>query len=205
LRDLGKKYGVDVWMTENSHAGPPLAYDTFRARAIQIHDELLYADAPAYFGEWAIWDLTSQRLRHKYSDLKGDDVEGNVVLINEDTGAVNITGIGYAIGHCARWVKPGAVRIEADSNNPRVQVSAFRDDQRGTIAVVPINNMATPERLAIGLTGLGLAGKLTGEQSTASGYWEPIAGFAPASADAFTVTLPQTSVTSVGGRLQRPA
>ena len=126
-------------------------------------------------------------------------------MINEDTGAVNITGIGYAIGHYARWVKPGVVRIEADSNNPHVQVSAFRDDKRGTVALVLINKAGTPETLAISLTGLGLAGKLTGEQSTASGYWKPIAGFAPSSAAAFTITLPQTSVTSVGGRLQRPA
>ena len=204
LRDLGKKYGVDVWMTENSNGGPPLAYGTFRARAIQIHDEMLYADASAYFGEWAMWDLTSQRLRRKNSDLKGDDAEGNVVLINEDTGAVNITGIGYAIGHYARWVKPGAVRIEAESNNPRVQVSAFRDDKRGTVALVLINNAATSERLAVSLTGLGLAGRLTGEQSTASGYWKPIGGFVPSSATAFTITLPQTSVTSVGGKLKRP-
>ena len=98
-------------MTENSHGGPPLSYNTFRARVVQIHDEFLYANASAYFGEEAMWDLTSQRLHFKNGDLYGDS-EGNIVLINNDTGAVDITGIGYAIGHYARWVKPGAVRVE---------------------------------------------------------------------------------------------
>jgi hypothetical protein len=97
LRDLGNEYHVNVWMTENSHGGPPLSYNTFRACVVQIHDEFLYADASAYFGEEAMWDLTSQRLHFKNGDLYGDS-EGNIVLINDDTGAVDITGIGYAIG-----------------------------------------------------------------------------------------------------------
>jgi len=198
LRALGNKYNVSVWMTENSHGGAPLSYDTFRARAIQIHDEFLYANASAYFGEAAMWDVTSQRLHFKNGDLYGDDNEGNIVLINEDTGAVDITGIGYAIGHYARWAKPGAVLVDATSSDPLVQVSAFGDKSRGRIALVLINNAATPKSLTISLAGLSIAGNWTGEQSTVSGYWKP---FAAASATPFTIILPETSVTSIGGRL----
>jgi hypothetical protein len=112
-------------MTENSNAGEPLSYDGFRARAIQIHDEFLYAGASAYFGMHAIWDLASQRLHTGSDNLYGFDNEGNVVLVNNDTGAVDITGIGYAIGHYARWTKPRSVRVEAASSDRLVQVTAF--------------------------------------------------------------------------------
>jgi O-glycosyl hydrolase len=151
-----------------------------------------------------MWDLTSQRLHFKNSDLYGDS-EGNIVLINNDTGAVDITGIGYAIGHYARWVKPGAVLIDATSSDPLVQVSAFADQTRGSIALVLINNGAVAASHAVKLAGLSLEGDLTGEQSTASGYWNPLVAFPPASAAAFTITLPPASVTSIGGRFHCPA
>src|SRR5207245_11662177 len=158
-------------------------------------------NASTYFGMAAIWDLTSQQLHFKNSDLYGSDNEGHIVLINEDTGAVNITGIGYAIGHYARWVKPGAVRVDATSSDPRVRVSACIDRQRGKIALVLINNAAIPEPVAIKLSGVSLTSNLRGEQSTASGYWKPLAAFAPSVASEFSVLLPQQSVTSLGGRL----
>ena len=205
LRNLGNKYHVHVWMTENSHGGPPLSYNTFRARVVQIHDEFLYANASAYFAYAAMWDLTSQRLHFKNGDLYGGGSDGNIVLINNDTGAVDITGIGYAIGHYARWVKPGAVRVDATSSDPLVLVSAFRDDGRGTIALVLANNAARPRSVSINLSGVSVSGDLAGEQSTTSGYWQPLAEFAPSSATMFTITLPPTSVTSIGGRLRSAA
>src|SRR5260370_30863699 len=198
IRDLGKRYNVQVWMTENSHAGDPRSYDDFRARAIQIHDEFIYADASAYFGENAMWDLASQRLHSGSDDLYGADNEGNIVLINNDTGAVDITGIGYAIGHYARWIKPGSVRIDATSSDPLVQITAFRDDKQQRVALVLINNSPIAKNVTFNLRGLALTGNVTGEQSTRSGYWQPISALAPTGPGAFSITLPNMSVTSVG-------
>src|SRR5260370_12682978 len=58
----GDRGGPPLSSSQPSHGGPPLSYNTFRARVVQIHDEFLYANASAYFGEEAMWDLTSQRL-----------------------------------------------------------------------------------------------------------------------------------------------
>jgi O-glycosyl hydrolase len=198
IRDLGEKYNVQVWMTENSHAGDPRSYEGFRARAIQIHDEFLYAGASAYFGEGAMWDLASQRLHSGSDDLYGSDSEGNIALINNDTESVDITGIGYAIGHYARWIKPGSVRIDATSGDPLVQVTAFRNDKQGRATLVMINNSRIAKNVTANLAGLALTGDVTGEQSTSSGYWKPIAAFSPAGSAGFSITLPELSVTSVG-------
>ncbi len=197
IRDLAKANNVQVWMTENSHGGDPLSYDSFRGRAIQIHDEFLYADASAYFGEGAIWDLASQRLHNGNDSLYTADNEGNIVLVQNDTGAVDITGIGYAIGHYARWIKPGAVRVDGTSSDPLVQVTAFRDDQANRLSLVIINNSAVLKSVTVAVSSTALAGTITGEQSTASAYWKPLPAFAPSGPAGFLLTLPADSITSV--------
>jgi len=114
------------------------------------------------------------------------------------TESVDITGIGYAIGHYARWIKPGSVRIDATSGDPLVQVTAFRNDKQGRATLVMINNSRIAKNVTANLAGLALTGDVTGEQSTSSGYWKPIAAFSPASSAGFSITLPELSVTSVG-------
>jgi hypothetical protein len=201
IRDLARQYNIGAWLTENSHAGLPLSYDTFRARAIHIHDEFLYANAAAYFGESSLWDLASQIGHGGSSNLYGEDNEGNVVLINNSTGQIDIGGIGYAIGHYARWIKPGAVRVDAQSSDPLVQVTAFRDDTAGRVSFVLINNSSAPTTATVALNAATLSGSLKGEQSTPAAYWAALPTFAPDSATTFHLTLPPTSATSLAGSL----
>jgi O-glycosyl hydrolase len=206
LRDLGAQYSLPVWMTEVSNGGvDPRSFDDLRGRAIHIHDELIYADAAAYFGMNSMWDLQSQVEHFGNSDLFGNSSEGTVVLIDQSHKEVIITGMGYAIGHYARWIDRGAVRIEAATGDPLVQVTAFRDDGRGHLVLVAINNAPTERTLEVNLSGLELAGDLTGEQSTAAAYWQTLVPFPPASATSFTVTLPAESVTSLAASFGGPA
>lgn len=199
IRDLAKQYNIGVWMDENSHAGDPLSFDDLRARAIHIHDEFLYANATAYYVGGAMWDLASQQAHFGNTNLYGKENEGLAVLINEQTGAVDITGIGYAIGHYARWIKPGATRVDAQSSDPLVQVTSFRDDNAGRLSFVLINNSTASTNATISLAGGAFTANLTGEQSISGSYWSPLPGFAPDSATTFHVVLPPTSVTSIGG------
>ncbi|HEV3330985.1 MAG TPA: glycoside hydrolase family 30 beta sandwich domain-containing protein [Bryobacteraceae bacterium] len=199
IRDLAGQYNIGAWLTENSHGGVgSLSYDTFRARAIHIHDEFLYANAAAYFAESAMWDLASQMGHFGNTDLYSGDNEGNVVLIDNGTGRVDIAGIGYAIGHYARWAKPGSLRVDAQSSDPLVQVTAFRDDAAGRVVLVLINNSSAPTTATVNLNGT-IMGTLTGEQSTPAAYWTPLPGLAPSSASSFQIALPATSVTSLAG------
>jgi O-glycosyl hydrolase len=200
IRDLGRRYNVSVWQTENSNSGDPLSYDNFRARAIHIHDEFLYANASAYFCMYAMWDETSQRL-HFGNNANFYKGEGNAVLINNSTRKVDITGIGYAIGHYARWIKPGAVRVEATSSNPLVQVTAFKDDASGRLSLVLINNSTMPVKVTLNASGIKLGGSLTGEQSALAGYWASLPVMTTTSPGSFNIALPDASVTSVAAKL----
>jgi O-glycosyl hydrolase len=200
IRDLARQYKINAWNNENSNAGDSLSYETFRARAIQIHDEFLFADAAAYYCMYAMWDDKSQKLHFgPSSDMYKD--EGNAVLINNGRKKVDITGIGYAIGHYARWVKPGAIRVDARSGDPLLQVTAFRDEAAGRIALVLINNRTEPVTVRVNFSGVKLKRALEGEQSTPAGYWSKLREI-PLDSDAqFNIGLPDTSVTSIAVKI----
>lgn len=199
LRDIGKQYGIPIWMTEVSHGEvDPRAFDDLRGRAIHIHDEIVYANASAYFGMNNMWDTISHKKHFGNRNLFSE--KGAIVLIdNDDTDTVYITGMGYAIGHYARWIKKGAIRIEAATSDPLVQVTAFRDDSQKRIVLVLINNASTKRELNVNIAGISLSGKLRGEQSTATAYWQPLQPFVLNTPTGFMLTVPAKSVTTVIG------
>ncbi len=196
LQLLSEEYGVPMWMTEVSHGDvDPLSYEDFRGRAIHIHDELVYANASAYFGMNNMWDTTSQQLHFGDKNLFDYSNEGNIVLIDDDEQKVYITGMGYAIGHYARWIKPGSVRVEAVSEDPLVQITAFISPDSSQLILVLINNNMFPREINLNLKSAELAGDVSGEQSIPDQYWSPVAGI-ETSSGGFAVTLPAESVTT---------
>ncbi len=211
LRDLAAQYGLPVWMTEVSHGGWSIHnFDArdfvgLRGRAIHIHDELEYADAAAFFGMNNMWDMTHQRDHMGNSNLyEGGDT---IVLINNDTGEVDITGMGYAIGHYARWINQGAVRIDATSDDPLLQISAFRDLETNSLVFVLINNHDDEQTVQIELDNLGPIMPLSfvGEQSTEAAFWQPIDPFFADPQTGFSIALPGYSVTSLSAVIPEPS
>lgn len=198
LRQLSEQYDLPVWMTEVSNGEVnPTSYDDFRGRAIHIHDELVYANASAYFGMNNMWDTISQEEHFGNQSLFDYGNEGNIVLIDNDQQKVYITGMGYAIGHYARWVKPGAVRVEALSGDPMLQVTAFKSPGSDQLILVLINNHPAPKDIQVEVETAKLLGSAAGEQSTASQYWAPLQEFPVSSPTGFNITLPAESVTTL--------
>lgn len=202
LRNISKKYGIPVWMTEIYKGGVgSLSFDDFRGRAIHIHDELIYANASAFFGMNNMWDTTSHEEHFGNSDIFNE--EGNIILIDNDTETIYITGMGYAIGHYARWIKKGAIRIEATSSDTLVQITAFRNDSQRQMVLVIINNASSEKTINANIVSLSLSASenLIGEQSTSEAYWKQLTPFAPKNSSSFTLTLPAESVTTVMGQV----
>jgi O-glycosyl hydrolase len=203
LRDLGRRYGLPVWMSEISHPEvDPRSFDHLRGRAIHIHDEFIYADASAYFAMNNMWDLITHRDHFDNDDLLSE--ADTVALANNETGEVMITGMGYAIGHYARWVRPGAVRVAATSEQLLLQPTAFWDDAQSRVSLVMINNADDPMTVDVELNGLALTGPLDGERSTGdlsfpASYWQPLAAWQPDTSTAFSIGIPPLSVTSIAG------
>ena len=209
LRTLAQQHSLPLWQDENSNGQTDspglnaLSFDACRARAIHIHDEFEYAEANAYFCQGPMWDLNSQKLHFGGStDLFGS--EAMAVLIDNDTGEVVISAFGRAIGHYARWVGPGARRIGATTDDPLVQASSFLNETNGIAAFVVLNNAALPRAVIVQFRGAQFIGDVTGEQSTAAAYWQPLMGLVLTNATNLTINLPAHSVTSLAVRYLVP-
>lgn len=192
LRELCQEHGVQLWMTEvsNGRAGP---LDSMRGRAIHIHDEIRYAGVSSYWAMFQAWDTYTPR---------GACDEDCLVHFDRVRERASISGTGYAIGHFARWVKRGAWVVDAQSDDELVQVSAFRDDRAGRLVAVVVNNDRASRALALTVRGRGLAGEVTGEQSSAEGYWLTLNGAALAPDGGIAVVVPGRSVTSISVALR---
>jgi O-glycosyl hydrolase len=208
LRNLGQQYGVPVWLTEVSHGNvggtTPVqgnTFDALRARAIDIHDNLVYANMSSFIFQGAYWDTVLQQNHFgttlTLAQLQAEDGDAFVVLGNPTTDQWQLTMGAYSLGHYSRWVKPGDVRVDANSDNSLVQVTAFRDDAGGTDSFVLINNSNQAQEVTLNLTGATFLDSLSGEQSTASALWSPLSGITPTDSTHVTLTLPAQSVTSL--------
>ncbi len=203
LRDLGAQYAVPVFMIEVSHSELPFTdFGNVRGRAIQIHDELEYANAAAFFGMNMFWDTVSHAEHFQGRPDPGFWNETDtLVLIDVGAGTANISPMGRAVGHFARHIKPGAVRVQATSSDPLVLVSAFRDDATNRQVLVAINNASQPKVITVALSGLKVQGSVTLEQSTASGAWVQVTPVAVTTASSYSITVPALSVTSLDATL----
>jgi O-glycosyl hydrolase len=216
LRNLCQEYGVPVWLTEVSHGNvggsPPVqgnTFDALRARAIDIHDNLVYGNISSFIFQGAYWDTVLQQAHFgttlTLSQLQAEDGDAFVVVGDPNASQWQLTMGAYALGQYSRWVRPGDIRVEANSDNALVQVSAFRDDAHGTDSFVLINNSNQAQQVTLVLTGATFAGSLNGEQSTASASWSPLSGITPTDGTHVTLLLPPQSVTSLSAPLAADA
>lgn len=197
LRDLGAAHGVPVFMLEVSHSELP--FDDFRnvlGRAIHVHDELVYADAAAFFGMNAMWDTVSHMQHFAGRPDPGFWNETDtIVLIDVGASRVVISPMGRAIGHYARFLRRGAVRVDATSDDSRVLVTAFREPTLGRIVIVAINANSSPRDVSVTIGGATLGTTFQAELSTSAAPWAPISG--SVAGGALGITLPASSVMTV--------
>jgi O-glycosyl hydrolase len=142
-----------------------------------------------------MWDSTSQQMHFGNGDLASE--EGTIVHIDIPQQTVAISGMGYAIGHYARWVKRGSVRLEATSRDPLIQVTAFWDENQNRFVLVAINNADKQQQLNVHVSGLKLEDTLTGEQSIGMAYWQPVSSIEVKEPDQFILDVPAKSVTTI--------
>lgn len=193
LRELADSYGLPVRMTEYADLG------TLMGRANHIFNELEHARSRTYqaqqFFATGDHDPTADVARER----------GGIVYYRADAngrltewGPTRHTGV--AIRHYSRYATPGSVRVEAEGPDPRVRVQAFRDDRRGRLAVVAINNHDSPRRIDIELRGITVRQAVDGiqtEERTPGRYWSPITDIRIGEGTRVQLLAPARSLTSV--------
>jgi O-glycosyl hydrolase len=144
----------------------------------------------------AFWDKRSH-IEHFSAGTSMDQELDSVVLLNNEgtNNTFTITGMGHAIGHYARYVKKGALRISATASNNKVQVSAFKRSNQ--YSFVFINNETTAQTINVTLSNGTLGAILRGEHSYGTSRWTALANFSPSSPVTFQITLQPESITSI--------
>jgi glucuronoarabinoxylan endo-1,4-beta-xylanase len=130
-----------VWMTETS--GYAEAWEKTGDKpgalnlAMDIHSALYFGNASA----WVWWQGSGSGAIDEFSLMSGTTV-----------------GKKYQVSkHFYRYIRPGAVRVQSQTDNENIFVSAFKNSAKGTNTIVVINSGNIDK--TISLDGVGLPSK----------------------------------------------
>ena len=131
-----EKFERQNWMTETS--GHNANWQGALEMAADIHDYLVNGN----FSAWVYWQL---------SGGKGENIEQegkyNLLVAGKPTPKY------YAAKHFYRFVRPGAVRVAAESPIDSLLVSSYLHQAHGTLTTVMINQSDQPQTVRVNLTG----------------------------------------------------
>ena len=206
LYELAAQYDIPLWMMETSE-GPGRADYSFgspenlRARANHIVDELVYANASAYFAMYNLWDRQSHEDHFRDRGIAFFSESSHIALVDQETSNVYVSGIGFAIGHFARWIAPDSWRIDAVSDNRLVKVVAFRSAIQNKLTVVVINNSNSRANMDLYLENMAANGIVKGEFSDRENRWQELGPLKLSDTKSLKLVINPLSVTSLSATL----
>lgn len=169
LRDVCSYYDVPTWQTESTSISPGKdPYDDALFQANHIHDDITYADAAAWDYMWGIW-------QSEWRIDQGWGVQSPVYIRFSEAGKptdIFYTELGHTMGHWSRVVRPGAVRIDATSDDFEVRVTAFKQNEE-TILVI-INNREDSVSAQFSLDNLPSGMEMTGFATIEGLPWQTL-------------------------------
>jgi len=194
IRDLAARSSLPVWLTEICYCTPRSSafseFELLRARLNHLHDELTIANVAAF----DTMNLYNIRRPGVYDEL--------IEVFYRPDGTIEryqIATYGYLFGQYSRFIIPGSVRVNADSNNARVRVVAFQRPD-GKLVIVALNNNASTIQANIALSGLSqMPSALTVLSSRDGAIWQTPPDVSVNGAAA-TVVLAPLSVTTYVSR-----
>ncbi len=185
MKALAQQYDLPLWMTEftmGAMGTAGLPQDPF-AWASLTHDLIATYDVSAvdylwgFFGQW-----------------EGDQT--TLITLN-NTGATyngyTLNKTYYTTGQFSRFIKPGAERIQAQSDNTAVQATAFLSDDE--LVVVAINTGHASTAFILDLAGLPAVVEFAAVRTSATENWALLPPIAINGSSA-TTTLAATSITT---------
>lgn len=177
MQSVSEDYKIPLWMSEFSVPGTsPMAWASIVARLISDYDVAAIDYMWGFFGSWD---------------------EAQLVVLNsagtQFTGAT-LSPAGYAMAQYARYVLPGARRVDLQSSDSTIRVSAFLYNGKVTIVALNEGTAATAVRFTLGATSAVPALRLVrtaGKQKLAD------MGRVIVTRGAFNLELPPASISTL--------
>ena len=175
-----------IWQTEMS--GIRDQWDPSMTHALTtaqwVHDALTKGRASA----WLYWWLIGQT---------GDN-QGLIGYNGDVPGPPTATKRLYAVGNYSRFVRPGWLRVGVAGTSGPLSITAFRNPDATSFAIVVINNSRSASALTVNLSGLAAAASVTPWVTSASEDLAARANVA-VSGQSFTSTVASRTVTTFVG------
>jgi glucuronoarabinoxylan endo-1,4-beta-xylanase len=150
IKDTGKPY----WMTEGGTGGHDWPQPLHKGIAAAIHNSLAAGNASAFVP----WQITE----------KGKSTHGLMVLDR-------LTHKTCAAVHFFRFVRPGAVRVDAEPAHGDVKASAYLHERNRTLTVVLINPTKQPQEVSLTWKGPARPAALKTCRTSADEQLKPLA------------------------------
>ncbi len=176
---LVEPYGYRYWMTEagtGDHTWP----DPLNGIGAQLHASLVEGQASAFLP----WQVAGKKVTYH-----------NLMLMDQPTAKTYVTMQYW------RFIRPGAVRIEASSQGHQVESSAFVDEERQTLTVVLLNRADTDREMTLNFqTEWPLDPTLTAIRTSQAERLKPLPDLVLDEAEhSVTLAVPAQSITTVVG------
>jgi len=180
MTKLGDTYGLPLWMTEWFQPDAFVWADTMQT-LIADHNVSAIDYLWGFFGQW--------------------DASGSQLVVLTYDAANLYTGYNlrkqyFIVGQFSRYVRPGAVRVEATSTDPAIRVSAFDDGTRPI--VVALNTGAADQPIEVALGGFPDVEAVRPVRTSATEDWAELAVIS-VYGTRFSAVLPPGSLTTFVG------
>ncbi len=197
LAQVARQYGVrEAWVPEAAHCdvcGNPTPHPAGLYIVKWIHEAFVHGNV----GTWQTWVMIDRGSRSS-SNMRGFVHSKNWPPDEFDSNG--ITKVGYAFRQFARWVRPGAVRVDAASDDPHLLVSAYRHPEQETFTVVAINDATSERTVTFTVDNLEGIDSLEAHRTSASDDGVYV-GDITVVGNSFIFTLPPESTTTFSGYL----
>jgi glucosylceramidase len=152
LTETHKRYPeFPIWMTEVCYAphccippdGPTIV-PVYGFSDGEFWGNTIMNDMKNWVSGWIYWNMILDQNGGPWlvSAEHGDPDNNNqhpVVIINRDTKEVTYTGLYYYLAHFSKFIRPGAIRVNAIGTHDQLNLTSFKNAD-GSIVLNIINN-----------------------------------------------------------------
>jgi glucuronoarabinoxylan endo-1,4-beta-xylanase len=180
--DLIADTGKPFWITEGGTGGHVWPAPIRRGIGNALHNALVAGNCSAFVP----WQITESR----------ESIHGLMVMDRP-------TPKTYTAMHYSKFIRPGAVRIDAQPGFGDLQVGAFLHDSTGDLTVVAINPTSQEQVLNLTLNNLGGLASLKAYRTSASESLQNI-GDVPVNENKAAFSMRPQSIVTFSGRITKP-
>ncbi|HEY5583152.1 MAG TPA: glycoside hydrolase [Ruminiclostridium sp.] len=174
-----------IWMTEVSNMGTNDSTITDGLYWAKMINDQMNSNASAWLYWWG-------------ATVKSDG-EGLINNLNSTNNTYTVNKRLYTLGNYSRFIRPGYVRVSADSNpTSNVYLTAYKNPSDGKFVIVAINNGGSNKSINFSLNGF-TATSVTSYRTSSSENLAQLSNISVTNGNALSTTLDANSVTTFVG------